>query len=65
MLTRQVRMTNWPLKTPLNNNKKNVSVFVSAPPLSHLLHMSGINLTSIFLQAEQKPNRAYTVSTAN
>lgn len=63
-LTRQVQMTNWPLKTLLNNNK-NASVFVSAPPLLHPLHMFGINLTSIFLQAEQKPSRTYTVSTAN
>lgn len=45
--------------------KKNASVFVSAPPLLHPLHMSGINLTSIFLQAEQKPSRTYTVGTAN
>lgn len=48
-----------------NNNKKNASMFVSASPLLHPLHISGINLTSIFLQAEQKPSRTYTVSTAN
>lgn len=66
VLTRQVRMPNWPLKTLLNNNnKKNASVFVSASPLLHPLHISGINLTSIFRQAEQKPSRTYTVSTAN
>lgn len=45
--------------------KENASVFVSAPHLLHPLHISGINLTSIFLQAEQKPSRTYTVSTAN